>query len=78
MLRDREIRIAGASTTDTITTGTPLRSGAPATACGQCPHAVWYQVQGDDTPSPYCRIMHAVMRDPIIRCDGTLIPPPPE
>ena len=51
-----------------------LRGPIPETVCAICPNAVWHQTQGGDV-RVYCKIMHVIVDELLLECDGTVPPP---
>ena len=49
----------------------------PKTACVGCPNAVWHMVRDGkkDNLQVFCRLMHALIDQPMTVCDGTEIFP---
>lgn len=45
----------------------------PETACAGCPNAVWHLAAKDrkEDLRVYCLLMHALIDDLLIQCDGT-------
>lgn len=51
-----------------------LRGPIPETVCANCPSAVWHQTVGGDV-RVYCKIMHVIVDELLLECDGTVPPP---
>lgn len=49
-----------------------LSGPTPQTACATCRKAVWHQLQTGDV-RVYCRVMHVLVTEIILECDGTLL-----
>lgn len=75
MTRERSWPMDDAPTIQSVT----LRQvkALPETACVGCPNAVWHLAAKDrkEHLRVYCLLMHALIDDPLIQCDGTQIFP---
>ena len=47
-----------------------LRGPIPETACANCPKALWHQTAGGDV-RVFCKIMHVLVDELLLECDGT-------
>jgi len=52
----------------------------PETACVNCPNAVWHLTRSENKKEKlriFCLLMHALIDEPLIACEGTKIYPNP-
>lgn len=51
-----------------------LLGPVPETVCANCPNAVWHQTVIGDV-RVYCKVMHVLVDELLLECDGTVPPP---
>ena len=52
----------------------------PETVCVNCPNAVWHLTRSENQKEElriFCLLMHALIAEPLIACEGTKIYPNP-